>query len=209
MSASPTAAALQLAGDLTIELWVNVSLATRQTLISKGYLYEFELTLETDGRLNFYQGNGVAFGGLLSAFGAVTANTWQHVVVTRAAATKTIRFYVNGVAKGSGTSAVAPNAGPKPVAIAPEPGRLPVHQRPARRSRALRRRAQPGPGDDALRAAAGVRLGHRRDAAAVASDSDSDALTYGAAGLPPGSPSTRQPVSSPARCRSRASARIR
>ncbi len=49
---------VQLAGDLTIELWLNVSLATRQTLISKDYLHEFELTLETSGQLNFYQGNG-------------------------------------------------------------------------------------------------------------------------------------------------------
>ena len=42
----PNAAALQLTGDLTIELWINVSLAARQTLISKNYLREFELTLE-------------------------------------------------------------------------------------------------------------------------------------------------------------------
>src|SRR5204863_9029165 len=31
-------AAVQLAGDLTIELWLNVSLATRQTPVSKDYL---------------------------------------------------------------------------------------------------------------------------------------------------------------------------
>ena len=55
-SGSPSAPALQLAGDLTIEMWINVSLATRQTLISKGYLSEFELTLEKSGRLNLYQG---------------------------------------------------------------------------------------------------------------------------------------------------------
>src|SRR5262249_20925031 len=36
--------AASLAGDLTIELWVNAASSGRQTLISKGYLYEFELT---------------------------------------------------------------------------------------------------------------------------------------------------------------------
>src|SRR5439155_4409641 len=55
----PNAAALQLTGDLTIELWVNTSVASRQTLISKDYLHEFELTLETTGALDLYHGNGV------------------------------------------------------------------------------------------------------------------------------------------------------
>ena len=54
---------------------------------------------------------------MLSAFGAVTANTWQHVVVTRTAASKTIRFYVNGVAKGSGTYVTAPTSSTKVVSI--------------------------------------------------------------------------------------------
>ena len=106
-----------LTGDLTIELWLNVSLATRQTLISKDYLHEFELTLETTGLLNFYQGNGTTYQGVVSAAGAVTANTWQHVVVTRTAATNTIRFYVNGIAKGSGLYSVAPTASAKGVSI--------------------------------------------------------------------------------------------
>ena len=67
-------AALQLAGDLTIEMWINVSLASRQTLISKGYLREFELTLEVDGRLSFYQGTAPPTTGLLSS-GSVARQT--------------------------------------------------------------------------------------------------------------------------------------
>ena len=55
----PGTPSLSLSGDLTIELWVNVSNGGRQTLISKDYLREFELTLESNGELNFYQGNGV------------------------------------------------------------------------------------------------------------------------------------------------------
>jgi len=65
-----------------------VSLATRQTLISKSYLNEFELTLETSGHLNLYQGNGSTWQNGASVAGAVNATTGSHVVVTREAATK-------------------------------------------------------------------------------------------------------------------------
>ena len=51
--ANPT---VSLAGNLTIEMWINVSLATRQTLISKDYLHEFELTLETNGQVQLLSG---------------------------------------------------------------------------------------------------------------------------------------------------------
>jgi hypothetical protein len=111
------ATSLQRTGDLTLEMWVNVSRATRQTLISKSYLHEFELTLETSGHLNFYQGNGTTSEHVVSVANAVTANTWQHVVVTRDAATKTIRFYVNGVAKGSGAYFLTPASSTKAVTI--------------------------------------------------------------------------------------------
>ena len=113
----PNTLALQVAGDLTIEMWVNVSLDTRQTLISKDYIREFELTLEKSGTLNLYQGNGTTSSNVLSASGAITPLVWQHVVVTRSAATRTVRFYVNGVAKGSGNYAVDPVPGTRAVAI--------------------------------------------------------------------------------------------
>ena len=113
----PSSTALPLAGDLTLELWVNVSLARRQTFVSKDFAREFELTLETNGELNFYHGNGVTYGNVRSASGAVRPNVWQHVVVTRSTATRTIAFYVNGVAKGAGTYAVLPTTGTTPVSI--------------------------------------------------------------------------------------------
>jgi PKD repeat protein len=111
------AAALPLAGDLTIELWVKVSLTSRQTLISKDFLREFELTLETNGELNFYQGNGTASGNVRSVSGAVKPHIWQHVVVTRSAATNAIAFYVNGTAKGAGIAAAAAAPGNAPISI--------------------------------------------------------------------------------------------
>jgi hypothetical protein len=106
-----------LAADLTIEMWVKMPVGSRQTLISKDYLREFELTVEPNGGLNFYQGNGVLGGNVQSAGGAVKPNVWQHVVVTRTAATNTIAFYVNGVAKGTGVASVSASAGNAPISI--------------------------------------------------------------------------------------------
>jgi hypothetical protein len=86
------ATGLSLAGDLTIEAWVNLAVGVRQTLISKDYLREFELTVEPSGSLNLYQGNGSVGGNVQSVGGAVKSNVWQHVVVTRSVATHTIAF---------------------------------------------------------------------------------------------------------------------
>src|SRR5262249_25079271 len=61
---SPSAS---LAGDLSLELWINVDLATRQTLISKGYQREFELTLETSGNLNLYFGDGTSWQNVVTS----------------------------------------------------------------------------------------------------------------------------------------------
>ena len=87
------------------DLWAA---GVRQTLISEGLPKRVPAAARTTGRLNLYQGNGVQYQGVLSVVGAVVPNTWQHIVVTRSAATKTIAFYVNGVAKGGGVDPVAP-----------------------------------------------------------------------------------------------------
>src|SRR5262249_39240517 len=92
-------------------LWLNVAMSTRQTLISKGYLHEFELTLDPDGELLLYQGNGSTYSSVAGPAGAITQNVWHHLVVTRDGATNTVRFYVDGAARGSGTSAISATAG--------------------------------------------------------------------------------------------------
>ncbi len=118
MCVSPNKPALQLAGDLTIEMWVNVSLATRQTLISKDYIREFELTLEKQRHAESLPGERNDEQQRAVGEWCHHAAVWQHVVVTRSAATRTVRFYVNGVAKGSATTTrVDPVAGTRAVAI--------------------------------------------------------------------------------------------
>ncbi len=179
-------AALHLSGNLTIEMWLNVSLTARQTLISKSYLHEFELTLETDGRLNLYQGNGATYTGVLSTDGAVSANTWQHVVVTRSAATRTIDFYVNGVSKGTGSYVPVPVASGYAVSIGrSEGGGQYVNGRLAEVAvyAAVLSPVQIAK-HYAMRSANGS--GAAVELPLVATDSDGDALTYGVSGLPPG-----------------------
>jgi hypothetical protein len=116
----PTAS---LAGDLTLELWVHLSLTSRQTLLSMGAFNEFELTVERDGRLNFYNGNGAAYASILSPANVIRANRWHHVVVTRVAAAQSITFYVDGIVVGGGTMAMASaaraSAGPITVGRSP------------------------------------------------------------------------------------------
>ena len=181
----PGAATLPLAGDLTIELWAYLSPGSRQTLISKDYIREFELTVETSGALNFYQGNGSAGGNVLSPSGSVKPNQWQHVVVTRTAATNTITFYVNGVIKGTGVIGIAVAAGTSPISIGRAKtadryvnGRLdevslyPVALIPAQVAAHYARSASTGFAEITLQLSA--------------FDPDGDVLAYSATGLPQG-----------------------
>jgi hypothetical protein len=178
-------AALQIAGNLTLELWINVPLGSRQTLISKDPLREFELTLESNGRLNLYHGNGTASENVLSATGAVVSNTWQHVVVTRSASTKMIRFYVNGVAQGSAAYSLTPAVGTTALSIGRARsgtqyvnGRLdevaiyPTALSPARVAAHYALRTSTGPEIVTLQLSA--------------ADPDGQPLTYSVTGLPPG-----------------------
>ena len=113
-------------------------------------------------------------------------NTWQHVVVTREAATKTIRFYVNGVAVGSGAYLLTPAASAKAVLMGRSDGGGQsvtgeldeVALYPAALSAArIATHSAMGTADG---------LGTPVVLSLAASDPDGDGLTFGATGLPPG-----------------------
>src|SRR5262249_50885019 len=122
----------------------------------------------------------------VSAIGAVVANAWQHIVVTRTAAARTIRFYVNGALKATGTYSTAPAAGTRPISIGrADSGVQYVNGRldeVAIYTTALS--AAQVSAHYALRtsvltpATAALQLS--------ATDPDGDSLTFGATGLPPG-----------------------
>lgn len=52
-----------------------------------------------------------------SHFGAVTANTWQHIAVTPKAALKTIRSHIDGIAAGGDSYATPSITSPVAVSI--------------------------------------------------------------------------------------------
>ena len=85
-------------GDFTIEGWVYVASAKSQSLIgcnlSSSYAgYEFDVM--SDGRLNFYSGNGSsAYNsttlGASSDVGVVELNEWTHIAAVRSGTTLTL-----------------------------------------------------------------------------------------------------------------------
>ena len=116
----------------------------------------------------------------------MAANSWQHVVVTRTAATRTVQFYVNGVAKGSGSFTLTPATSTRAITIGRSAvgtqyvsGRL---DEVAVYTTALT--GAQAAAHYALRTADGT--GTPVVLPLVASDPDGDGLTYGATGLPPG-----------------------
>lgn len=100
--------ALQLVGDLTVELWLKpASLAAAQVLISKGTAGEYALTLNTNGSVTFNM--GASFSATVVPAASITAGTWYHLAVTRALQGKAIVGYLNGSQTFSGTYVSAPS----------------------------------------------------------------------------------------------------
>ncbi|MBP7568779.1 MAG: LamG domain-containing protein [Acidobacteria bacterium] len=94
----------RITGDLTLEFWVKeAARPARVTVLSKGFNYEFEVTLEVNGSITFYHGNGVGnFPHTIAAVGALPADgTWRHVAIVRDTVAGTIVCYINGVAQGA------------------------------------------------------------------------------------------------------------
>jgi hypothetical protein len=104
-------ASLQVDGNLTLSFWIKpTNLGTgRKNPLDKSYGGEFALTIETNRALNFYQGSQRASGKYIGwtalPAGALTNGAWHHIVITRDAATRTLRSYLNGIPIGSYTYA--------------------------------------------------------------------------------------------------------
>jgi hypothetical protein len=105
----PSAASLNIVGDLTIEFWILVhGVAGLGSIISKGNFAlsptPYSLNFNLSPQLGFRQRDaGGASNNVASTSAYNTAGTWQHVVVTRVGSTGAIAFYLNGASAGSGT----------------------------------------------------------------------------------------------------------
>ncbi len=113
-------ASLQLTNDLSLSLWIRPADlgVRRQNALDKYYCGEFATTLETNGRLSYYHHKftTVTTWWYFAALPAGTVQTgdWQHIAITRDAATRMIKSYYNGLPV---TNAFYPtNAMPMPSA---------------------------------------------------------------------------------------------
>lgn len=94
-------AALQITGDMTIEMWLypnNFSVETRP--VFKNDSAEGGLSVRTDSRVYFRFGDGTTNQDITSpdtAAGKLNLNTWNHVVVVRDFTERRLKFFINGV----------------------------------------------------------------------------------------------------------------
>lgn len=110
---------LDIAGDLTINLWIKPSAYDGQTLVSKwhhGNANQYVLSYQTDSSGTLALGTDDSCSGYTYAFGTVayggplSGGPWYMVSVTRSGSTA--RFYVNGVQVGANqTVQTAANCG--------------------------------------------------------------------------------------------------
>ncbi|MEW6427535.1 MAG: LamG-like jellyroll fold domain-containing protein [Thermodesulfobacteriota bacterium] len=97
-------AALQTTGSQTIAMWIRpTSLAARSNPWNKSYAGEGTITLETDGKLNYYYGNLGYDGGTsgvhyqqFTLASAIPTNVWTHIAVVRDLGAMKLRWYKNG-----------------------------------------------------------------------------------------------------------------
>lgn len=104
-------AALQITGDLTIEMWLKPSnFSARRNPYAKAYGGEGAITQETDGSLNFYYGtnggNASPYQGFNST-ASLTLNEWNHIAIVRDLTNGQLYWYINGTL----TNQVAANYG--------------------------------------------------------------------------------------------------
>jgi hypothetical protein len=93
-------ASLQVTGSLTISLWLRPArLGLRQNPLAKAYGGEGTMTLEPDGRINFYYGRA---GGNASPYASLgmtqplSVSHWAHLALVRDLEKKKVAWYKNG-----------------------------------------------------------------------------------------------------------------
>lgn len=93
----PHSTSLNLAGNFTMEAWVNYS-GQNVTIVDKGnYDFLWSLNPNTDlSKMGFFDRNS---GTWAYSTGIVPQNTWTHVAITLQSGVLT--FYINGVASGT------------------------------------------------------------------------------------------------------------
>jgi hypothetical protein len=109
---------LNLIADLAIEAWIypvgwgesnwGRIVCRRASSPSRGY----EFLLDNDGGENrlWFSAMGLPEYDSFSELNSISLNTWQHVVVTRAASDGAVKFYINGAASGTGSMLSIPSA---------------------------------------------------------------------------------------------------
>jgi len=94
-------AALQITGDLTIEMWLKPSnFSARRNPFAKAYGGEGTITQETSGTLNFYYGTNGGNGSPYQGFNSIASlelNQWNHIAIVRDLTNGQLYWYINGV----------------------------------------------------------------------------------------------------------------
>ncbi len=86
--------------SLTISAWVKpVNLSAIRNVLGASAAWD-GMDILTDGTFRIV----FASGASVASTGAVTANVWSHLAITRSADGSSIKFYLNGVAAGTGSN---------------------------------------------------------------------------------------------------------